>query len=483
MGVGHGRIEDAIGDVLSVDGVRAVITPGLGNEAGPRGAAGIGAGLGASARRRHRHDRAELQGVATLGAPSPWIGTPTEHSPAARSRRWRTPARSARSWSARPADRFPHRRLRRKRDRHRCRRHDRVLRRGSAMPRGRPVPGDRASAGGVRGGAAADRRGRQARRRAQVGTPRWSRCAALGATVVPASARPSTFSAMLRYYNAIRCDDFGTWLEHLEVFSRATPPRGRRIGAVTNSGGEGEYFADKAEQAGIPLEPLSDELSARIKQAVPNFSDVGNPADRAGDRRRPRRLPPRVPAMAESGEFDVLRVEHRPLELADRRRAGTGAEHRRRPPRRMQRHRPVPVRDHRDHGMPAGPRQAWAREHDIPMLKGSLPGLRALASRLNHRRRVPPARDVQPAEPLAGAGALAELDSAEVAAAVDVPQRPAAALRHRGRRGGRRRADRVPGGGQDRQRRPHKARVGGVALNPAGRLAGAGRGRAEWAAR
>ena len=34
MGVGHGRIEDAIGDVLSVEGVRAVITPGLGNEAG-----------------------------------------------------------------------------------------------------------------------------------------------------------------------------------------------------------------------------------------------------------------------------------------------------------------------------------------------------------------------------------------------------------------------------------------------------------------
>ena len=90
-------------------------------------------------------------------------------------------------------------------------------------------------------------------------------------------------------------------------------------------------------------------------------------------------------------------------------------------PRRMQRHRPVPVRDHRDHGMPTHNDLHGRREHDIPMLKGELPGLRALASRLNHRRRVPPARDVQPAEPLAGAGALAELDSAEVAAAYDVP--------------------------------------------------------------
>ena len=34
MGVGHGRIETAVDDVLSVEGVRAVITPGLGNEAG-----------------------------------------------------------------------------------------------------------------------------------------------------------------------------------------------------------------------------------------------------------------------------------------------------------------------------------------------------------------------------------------------------------------------------------------------------------------
>ena len=34
MGVGHGRIEAAMEDVLSVPGVRAIITPGLGNESG-----------------------------------------------------------------------------------------------------------------------------------------------------------------------------------------------------------------------------------------------------------------------------------------------------------------------------------------------------------------------------------------------------------------------------------------------------------------
>ena len=37
MGVGHNRIEAAMDDVLSVDGVKAIITPGLGNEAGRDG--------------------------------------------------------------------------------------------------------------------------------------------------------------------------------------------------------------------------------------------------------------------------------------------------------------------------------------------------------------------------------------------------------------------------------------------------------------
>ena len=60
----------------------------------------------------------------------------------------------------------------------------------------------------------------------KVGTSEMGAQAALAHTgALVGSDR--TFSAMLRYYNAIRCDDFGDWLEHLEVFSRVKPPRGR----------------------------------------------------------------------------------------------------------------------------------------------------------------------------------------------------------------------------------------------------------------
>ena len=78
MGVGHGRIEDAIGDVLWVDGVRAVITPGLGNEAGTEGPP-VSARVSERVRDAGIAMIGLIEGVATPGAPSPWIGTLTEH--------------------------------------------------------------------------------------------------------------------------------------------------------------------------------------------------------------------------------------------------------------------------------------------------------------------------------------------------------------------------------------------------------------------
>ena len=354
MGVGHGRIEDAIGDVLSVDGVRAVITPGLGNEAGAEGPP-------VSARVSERVRDAGIamvgpncMGVATPGAPSPWIGTLTEHftgGPVATLAHsgsigeilvslgprigFRTVVSAGNETVTDVADMTAY-----FAEDPQCR----VVGLFLETVR-RPAAFEEAL-----------RRIAEAGKVAvvlKVGTSEMGARAALAHTGALVGSDRS-FSAMLRYYNAIRCDDFGTWLEHLEVFSRATPPRGRRIGAVTNSGGEGEYFADKAEQAGIPLQPLSDELSAQDQAGVPELHRRRQPGGLLGDRRRPRRLPPRVPADGRVRRVRRAGVQHRPLELADRRRAGAGAEHRRRPPRRMRRHRPVPVRDHRDHGLPAG---------------------------------------------------------------------------------------------------------------------------------
>jgi acetyltransferase len=63
----------------------------------------------------------------------------------------------------------------------------------------------------------------------------------------------------------------------------------------------------------------------------------------------------------------------------------------------------------------------WARDHDIPMLKGSLPGLRAIAARLDHSPYTPPHREIPADAPIDGAGALSELDSAAILAEHGVP--------------------------------------------------------------
>jgi len=279
MGVGHGRIEAAIDDVLSVDGVRAIITPGLGNEAGPLGppiSASISARVSAAGIAMVGPN---CMGVATPGHPSPWIGTLTGDfvgGPVATLVHsgsigeilvslgprigFRTVVSAGNETVTDIADMTAY-----FADDPECR----VV--------GLFVEGVRRP----QAFEAALRRIAEQDKVAivlKVGTSEMGAQAALAHTGALVGSDRS-FSAMLRYYNAIRCDDFGTWLEHLEVFSRKRLPRGARIGAVTNSGGEGEYFADKAEQAGIPLQLYSAELRQRITEEFPNFAHVGNPAD------------------------------------------------------------------------------------------------------------------------------------------------------------------------------------------------------------
>lgn len=86
------------------------------------------------------------------------------------------------------------------------------------------------------------------------------------------------FDALCRSYGAIRLDDYGEWLEQLEVFAGPRRPRGSRTVVLTNSGGEGELVADIADAAGMPLCTLPVDLGAEIDAAYP-FHGVANPID------------------------------------------------------------------------------------------------------------------------------------------------------------------------------------------------------------
>jgi acetate---CoA ligase (ADP-forming) len=464
MGVGHRRIEAAIADVLSVPGVRAIITPGLGNEAGHEGSPISKRVAAAVSEAGIAMIGPNCMGVATPGYPSPWIGTLTENfvaGPVATLVHSGSIGEILVSLGPRVGFRT-------------------VVSAGNETVRDvadlmgylADDPDTRVVGlflEGVRRPAAFEealRRLAEADKPAivlKVGTSDMGAQAALAHTgALVGSDR--AFSAMLRYYNAIRSDDFSVWLEHLEAFSRRKGPRGKRIGVVTNSGGEGEYFADKAEQAGIPLQLFSPELREKMTAEFPNFTHVGNPADCWAIDDDRVVFPRMFELMAESGEFDVLisAIDHSnhligtERELAasianDLRKAIEGTDI-------------FPAVIGVTSACPPVEDMRWAREHDIPLLKGSLPGLRALAARLLHEHRVPPARDVEPAERLEGEGALPELDSARVATEYGVPYVRAERCAS---------ADEAAAAAE-RIGYPvvvkidnvaHKARVGGVALN------------------
>ena len=464
MGVGHGRIDTAVDDVLSVEGVKAIITPGLGNEAGlvgPEVSAQISTKIAAAGIPMLGPN---CMGIATPGFPSPWIGSLHPEfvgGPVATLAHSGSIGEILVSLGPRVGFRT-------------------VISAGnetvtdvadfvayfSQDPATRVVG---LFLEGIRRPAAFEESLRMLAEAGKVaivlkvGTSELGAQAALAHTgALVGSDR--TFSAMLRYYNAIRVDDFSEWVEHLEVFSRVSPPRGRRIGAVTNSGGEGEYFADKAEQAGVPLSLFSDDLTARIKAEFPNFSHVGNPADCWAIDDDRVVFPRMFELMAESGEFDVLvsAIDHSvwlrggERELAtniagDLQAACAGSEL-------------FPCVVTVTSADPPLEDLEWARTHDIPLLKGTLPGLRALAARIDHQPFAPAPRATPPAAALTQRGALAELESAEIARGYGLPYVQAERCAS---------ADEAVAAAEQIgypvvvkvDNVAHKARVGGVALN------------------
>ena len=114
------------------------------------------------------------------------------------------------------------------------------------------------------------------------------------------------FAALLRHHGAIAVDDFHDFLETLEVLGRRRRPRGRRLAAVSESGGECALLADHAEAAGIPFEPLPDSLARQLQAEFPNFLSPENPLDCWAIADERIVYPRALELMAASGGYDVL---------------------------------------------------------------------------------------------------------------------------------------------------------------------------------
>jgi acyl-CoA synthetase (NDP forming) len=194
------------------------------------------------------------------------------------------------------------------------------------------------------------------------------------------------FSALLRRAGAIGVDDFPELVETLEVLGRRRRPRGPRIAAISESGGEAALLADHAEAAGLPFEPLPEELARRLVAEFPNFASPENPLDAWAIDAVEKVFPRSLELMARSGAFDILvaQVDHSQYRgeweqswarlivqsLAD---AVEGTD-------------VFPAVTTVQTSDPLPELSALARELDVPLLRGSGACVRALARVVRRRR-------------------------------------------------------------------------------------------------
>ncbi len=88
--------------------------------------------------------------------------------------------------------------------------------------------------------------------------------------------------AALRQLNVVRVRSIEELLTTAAVLGYSRWPAGRRMGAVTTSGGACDLIADRAAGLGIELPPFSPSAAAAIEPLLPPFAEVRNPLDVTG---------------------------------------------------------------------------------------------------------------------------------------------------------------------------------------------------------
>ena len=87
------------------------------------------------------------------------------------------------------------------------------------------------------------------------------------------------YSAVFRYNGVIRLDDLDDLYVVASSFLKTPPPKGRRVGIITSTGGGGIILADKLEQAGMDIPSLSETSKEKLHTFLPSFASVRNPFD------------------------------------------------------------------------------------------------------------------------------------------------------------------------------------------------------------
>ncbi len=93
------------------------------------------------------------------------------------------------------------------------------------------------------------------------------------------SASDVTVDALFRQTGVIRTDTLEELFDVAALLAHQPPPRGRRVGIVTNGGGPGILCADRCEAEGLEVPALAEDTQARLRVFLPAHASTENPID------------------------------------------------------------------------------------------------------------------------------------------------------------------------------------------------------------
>ena len=113
--------------------------------------------------------------------------------------------------------------------------------------------------------------------------------------------------AACRAAGALRVATPRELIDAARVLDATTPPGGRRIAIISDSGGQGGIAADLAGDRGLRAPVFTERLQARLRDLLPAAATVSNPVDLAGAGEADLQVYARVTELvAASGEVDSI---------------------------------------------------------------------------------------------------------------------------------------------------------------------------------
>jgi len=119
------------------------------------------------------------------------------------------------------------------------------------------------------------------------------------------AASDVTVEALFRQAGVIRTDTLSELFDVAGLLASQPPPRGRRVGIVTNAGGPGIMCADACEAAGLEVAQLPRALRAELASFLPREASTANPVDMLAAA-PPQHYRRAVELLASSGEVDAV---------------------------------------------------------------------------------------------------------------------------------------------------------------------------------